>query len=63
MSPTPAELMADIIALITPVINLITQTVVPALVTLISTNAYFMFTVGFLVVGACIKVVRSLLRR
>lgn len=54
--------MADLIALIQPVITMIFTTVGTVISTIVE-SPYLMFTTGFLVVGGCIKLVRSLLRR
>lgn len=54
--------MADLIALITPVVNFIFTTAGTVITTIVG-SPYLMFTTGFLVVGGCIKIVRSLLRK
>ena len=60
--PTPVEMMADLIALVTPVVTFIFTTAGTVISTIVA-SPYLMFTTGFLVVGGCIKIVRSLLRR
>lgn len=62
MTPTPLEVMADLIALIQPVVTMIFTTVGTVITTIIG-SPYLVFTMGFLVVGGAIKIVRSLLRR
>lgn len=62
VDPTPAEMMADLISLVTPVVTFIFTTAGTVISTIVA-SPYLMFTTGFLVVGGCIKIVRSLLRR
>lgn len=62
MNPTPAELMQNLIDLISPVVSMIFTTA-GTVITTITSSPYLMFTTGFLVVGGAIKIVRSLLRK
>ena len=62
MSPTPADLMQNLIDLISPVVSMIFTTA-GTVITTITGSPYLMFTTGFLVVGGAIKIVRSLLRK
>lgn len=57
-----AVTMADLIALIQPVVTMIFTTAGTVISTIVG-SPYLMFTTGFLVVGASIKIVRSLLRK
>lgn len=59
---TPVQVMADLIALITPVVTFIFTTAGTVINTIVE-SPYLVFTMGFLVVGGAIKIVRSLLRR
>lgn len=59
---TPVQVMADLIALITPVVTFIFTTAGTVISTIVE-SPYLVFTMGFLVVGGAIKIVRSLLRR
>lgn len=59
---TPAQMMQALIDMVAPVLTLIFDTVGDCIDAIVA-SPYLMFTTGFLVVGGCIKIVRSLLRK